>query len=140
MLTVCGQGSRAPVAITVLVRNPNATHEDCRIRYRDIGDYLKREEKLAIVRDAGSVAGIGDWQEIIPDQHHDWVGQRNETFQALYPLGSKVAKAGNSDRSIFQLYSRGLATSRDAYIYNFSRDACAGSSTIMLTICGGIVS
>ena len=73
---VFGQGSRAPVAITVLVRNPNATHEGCRIRYRDIGDYLKREEKLAIVRDAGSVAGIGDWQEIIPDRHHDWVGQR----------------------------------------------------------------
>ena len=129
---VFGQGSRAPVAITVLVRNPNATHEDCRIRYRDIGDYLKREEKLAIVRDAGSVAGIGDWQEIIPDQHHDWVGQRNETFQALYPLGSKVAKAGNSDRSIFQLYSRGLATSRDAYIYNFSRDACAENARKMV--------
>ena len=30
----------------ILVRNPNAEHDGCRILYRDIGDYLKREEKL----------------------------------------------------------------------------------------------
>ena len=129
---VFGQGSRAPVAITVLVRNPNAAHEGCRIRYRDIGDYLKREEKLAILRDAGSVAGIDGWQEIIPDRHHDWVGQRDEAFQALYPMGLKAAKVGHSDEAIFRLYSRGLATSRDAYIYNFSRDACAENARKMV--------
>ena len=36
-------GSRAPVAIALLVKNPNATHEDCcKIQYHDIGDYLTR--------------------------------------------------------------------------------------------------
>ena len=50
---VFGQGSRAPVAITILVRNPNAAHDGCRILYRDIGDYLSREEKLSAVRDWG---------------------------------------------------------------------------------------
>ena len=121
-----GQGSRAPVAITILVRNPNPKQNGCcRILYRDIGDYLKREEKLAIRRDAGSIPGIDDWREITPDRYHDWIGQRDEAFQALYPLGSKAAKAGKSDEAIFRLYSRGLATSHDAYIYNFSRDACA---------------
>ena len=88
---VFGQGSRAPVATTILVRNPDAGHEGCRIHYRDIGDYLKREEKLAILREAGSIAGIDDWQEIAPDRHHDWIGQRDEAFQALYPIGSKAA-------------------------------------------------
>ncbi len=119
-----GQGSRAPVAITLLVRNPDATHEGCRILYRDVGDYLKREEKLAVVRDAGSVAGIEDWWEITPDEHHDWIGQRDAVFQDFRPLGSKQAKAGKMDDTILGLYSRGLATCRDAYIYNFSRDAC----------------
>ena len=71
-----GQGSRAPVAITILVRNPAAT--GCRIRYRDIGDYLKREEKLEILSKAGSIAGLGGWLEIKPDRHHDWIGQRND--------------------------------------------------------------
>ena len=117
---VFGQGSRAPVAITILVRNPEASHDGCRILYRDIGDYLRREEKLAVLREAGSIAGIEDWQTITPDRHHDWIGQRSEEFQKLYPVGSKAAKAGETDEAVFKLYSRGLATSRDAYVYNFS--------------------
>lgn len=121
---VFNQGSRAPVAITILVRNADATHEGCRILYRDIGDYLKREEKLSILDEAGSVAGIEDWREIKPDEHHDWIGQRDAAFQDFRALGSKDAKAGRADDAIFCLYSRGLATSRDAYLYNFSNDAC----------------
>ena len=129
---VFGQGSREPVAITILVRNPDATHEGCRIRYRDIGDYLTREEKLAILQNAGSVSGIEDWREIIPDEHHDWIDQRDEAFQALYPLGSKTAKAGKSTEAIFKLFSNGYKTGRDAYSYNFSREACAENARKMV--------
>ena len=99
---VFGQGSRAPVAITLLVRNPHAAHEGCRIRYHDIGDYLKREEKLAVLSDARSIAGLSDWQDVVPDQHHDWIAQRDEAFGSFYPLGSKVAKAGGLDDTVFR--------------------------------------
>ena len=129
---VFGSGSRAPVAITLLVRNPNSSHEGCRILYRDIGDYLKREEKLEILRDAGTIAGFDDWREITPDEHHDWIGQRNKAYQELYALGSKAAKAGKPDETIFQLYSLGFATNRDAYIYNYSHDACAETARKMV--------
>ena len=132
---VFGQGSRAPVAITILVRNPNAAHEGCRILYHDIGDYLKREEKLAILREAKSIADIDGWCEITPDRHNDWIGQRDEAFQALYPLGSKAAKAAKTaevDEVIFKLYSNGYKTGRDAYVYNFSRDACAENARQMV--------
>ena len=122
---VFGQGSRAPVAITILVRNPDAAHDGCRILYRDIGDYLKREEKLAILHKAGSIAGIEDWRTITPDRHHDWIGQRSDAFQRLYPMGSKGAKAGTADDAIFKLFSNGYKTGRDAYLYNFSHDVCA---------------
>ena len=44
-----GPGSRAPVAITILVRNPQAQRDGCRILYRDIGDYLTREQKLSVL-------------------------------------------------------------------------------------------
>ena len=122
---IFGQGSRAPVAITILVKNPDAAHNGCHIRYRDIGDYLKQEEKLDILREAGSISGINDWQEIAPDEHYDWIRQRNSVFETFYPMGSKEAKAGKADDAIFWLYSRGLETARDAYIYNFSCEACA---------------
>ena len=135
---VFGQGSRAPVAITVLVRHASSRHEGCRILYHDIGDYLKREEKLGIVGDAESIAGIAranqksGWREIVPDEHHDWIGQRDAAFQDLYPIGTKEAKAGKADDVVFRLYSSGYKTSRDAYTYNFSKSSCAGNAQAMV--------
>ena len=129
---VFGQGSRAAVAITILVRNPQATPGDCRILYRDIGDYLKREEKLKILRETGSIAGIEDWRTITPDRHHDWIGQRSEGFQRLYPMGSKAARAGTMDEAIFKLFSSGYKSGRDVYTYNFSHDACAENARAMV--------
>ena len=135
---VFGQGSRAPVAITILVRNPDRESEGCRILYHDIGDYLKREDKLGILREAGSIAGIAGaggeagWREIAPDEHHDWVGQRDGAFQDLYPVGTKEAKAGRSDEAVFGLYSSGYKTSRDAYTYNFSRSSCGENARAMV--------
>ena len=128
---VFGSGSRAPVAITILVKNPNATHDGCKIHYRDIGDYLTREQKLEALTEAVSIKGISDWQTITPDEHNDWVGQRSEAFDEFYPLGSEDAKAGRADDAIFRLYLRGLETTRDAYIYNLSRDACAENAKRM---------
>ena len=127
-----GQGSRASVAVTILVRNPAARHEGCRILYRDVGDYLKREEKLAILSEAGSIAGIDEWREIAPDRHNDWIDQRSDEFQELYPMGSKATKAGRMDEAIFKLYSNGYKTRRDAYVYNFSRDSCAYNARKMV--------
>ncbi len=119
-----GQGSRAPVAVTVLAKNPDAKHDGCRILYRDIGDYLSREDKLGLLREWGSIAGITDWEEIAPDRHHDWVGQRNEAFRTLYPLGTKAAKAGKRDEAVFRLFSNGYKSGRDSSVYNFDREAC----------------
>ena len=126
---VFGQGSRAPVAITILVKNPNTVHDGCRIHYRDIGDYLNREEKLGALHEARSISGFSDSEIITPNKHHDWIEQRNEAFAQFYPMGSKEAKAGSANDAIFGLYSLGLATGRDPYIYNFSagrlRQECA---------------
>ena len=128
--TVFGQSSRVPVAITLLVRNPHVNRENHRFFYHDIGDYLEREKKLVMLRNAGSTAGIKDWQTITPDRHHDWVGLRNEAFQRFFPIGSKNVKAGKADEAIFELYSRGLATGKDVYLYNFSHDACAENARL----------
>ena len=129
---VFGSGSRAPVAITILVKNPNATHEGCKIQYRDIGDYLTREQKLEALQEAVSIKGFIDWQPITPDRHHDWIDKRNEAFDRFYPMGSKDAKSGKTDDTVFELYSRGVTTARDIYVYNFSRDACAENARLMV--------
>ena len=94
-------------------------HEGCRIHYGEIGEYLKRPEKLKILRETDSVLRFSDWQIITPNQYYDWIEQRSDTFTDFYPLGTKEAKAGNADNAIFKLFSSGYKTGRDPYIYNF---------------------
>lgn len=129
---VFGGGSRAPVAIAIFVKNPNATHDGCKIHYRDIGDYLTRDQKLEALREAVSVNGISDWQVITPNKHYDWIDQRSEAFAEFYPIGSQDARAGRTDNVIFKLFSTGYLTGRDAYIYNFSNSACAENAEKMV--------
>ena len=118
--TAFDAGSRATVAITVLVKNPTDPESDpvearARILYTDIGDYLTREEKLARIADAGGIAGL-DPVIITPNDHGDWLSQRSGDFDAFYPLGDKAG-----DAAVFHIYSGGLKTNRDAWNYNSSR-------------------
>ena len=128
---VFGSATQSPVAITILVKNLNTEHGACSIHYRDIGGELRREEKLEKLKEAVSISGFSDWQMVKPNKYHEWIGQRSDAFTRFYPLGTKEAKAGRADNSIFGLYSLGLATNRDAYIYNFARDACVENAQRM---------
>ena len=117
---VFGVGSRAPVAITILVRNPDKKEHE--IHYRDIGDYLSREQKLKTIGNAGSIPGLKGWEPIEPDGNYDWLDQRDDTFSQYPPMGSKETKSGKGDENaIFRMFSNGISTGRDAWLYNFSR-------------------
>jgi len=116
---VFGMGSRAPIAISILVKNPDAsTHGQ--IYFHDIGDYLSREEKLAKIDELSSIDGITQadaWQTITPDAHGDWLRQRDDGFSKFMVLGHK--DQGNETR-VFANYSNGVKTQRDSWCYNFS--------------------
>ena len=116
---IFGSGSRAPVAITILVRNPDKKEHE--IHYSDIGDYLSREQKLSMLSDAGSITGIKNWQAIKPDKNHDWLDQRGNAFAEFIPMGNKKTKSGKGNEdAIFRIYSLGIATGRDMWMYNSS--------------------
>ena len=127
---VFGGGSRAPIAISLLVKNPDS-HDHGRIYFHDIGDYLNREDKLAIVSHFGSIAGIGKeqaWQAITPDAHGDWLRQRDDSFGQFIVLGDK--KGGGI--SLFDSYSQGVLTARDAWCYNASMASAASNMKRMV--------
>ena len=118
---VFGGGSRTPVTICVLVKDPSHTGEAV-LHYRDIGDYLSREEKLDIIAREGSIAHT-EWEVIVPNEAADWINQRDENYDTYQPIGDRDTKGKPNTPGVFQLYSRGLATSRDAWVYNFSAQA-----------------
>ena len=116
---IFGSGSRTPIAITILVKKPKADKTPATIHYHDIGDYLSREEKLAIIQKFGSVGNM-EWQKLKPNQHGDWLNQRNDAFESFIPLAPEK-KFDTASKSVFTTYAIGLASNRDAWVYNFSK-------------------
>lgn len=109
-------GSRAPIAISILVKNPKAK-EMGKIHFYDIGDYWSRDEKLKIISDFGSLKGIFEWDLIKPDEYGDWLNQRDDSFGEHIVLGDKKDK---KSLSLFKNYSLGIGSNRDAWVYNSS--------------------
>lgn len=113
---IFGSGSRAPIAISILVKNPKAEQRG-QIYFHDIGDYLSREEKLNKIADLKSLQGItavNGWVTIMPDEHGDWINQRDNSFDAFITIGNKCKEG------LFPLFSLGVSTNRDSWVYNFS--------------------
>ena len=109
---IFGQGTRTPVAISILVKNPNAEKHG-QTYFHDIGDYLNREQKLDIIGDFQSINGISvqqGWTQIIPNQFNDWLNQRDPNFDTYLSITD----------NIFKLCSYGITTSRDSWCYNYS--------------------
>lgn len=115
---VFGEGTRTPVAITILIKAPNHKGE-CKIKYYDIGDYLSKEEKLGIIKQFGSVASV-PWQKVKPNAEGDWINQRNANFSQMLLMGEKRNASSNM---IFSTHSMGVKSNRDDWVYSFDRKA-----------------
>lgn len=126
---IFGSGSRNTVAILLLVKGAKGPADTGRaLRYRDIGDCLSREDKLRILsaQDLESVP----WEEITPNAEGDWVNQRDERFAQFQPIGDKDRNfAANA---IFEIYSSGLKTGRDSWVYNFSKQRLTENVSSMI--------
>lgn len=109
---IFGSGSRTPIAITVLVKDGSDEHE---IKYCDIGDYLSTQEKLEIIKNNSSIAGV-KWKTIQPDDNNDWINQRDEKYQDYISLYE------NDGESIFNDYTLGIQTGRNWWTIGFSKD------------------
>lgn len=117
---IFGSGSRTPIAITFLVKNPAKKVKKAVIHYHDIGDYLTREQKLKMVKDFHSISSRKlDWQIITPNEKADWINQRDGVFDSLIPLAPEKKKETNA-KSIFNIYSAGVMTNREFWVFNSS--------------------
>ncbi|MCB1156791.1 MAG: DEAD/DEAH box helicase [Leptospiraceae bacterium] len=117
---VFGQGTRTPIAITILVKNPKAKKQG-NIYLHDIGDYLSQQEKLDKIKDLQSIEGITKqklWKKITPDKYNDWLNQRDDSFYEYISLGNKKDK---TQTVLFENYSAGVKTNRDPWVYNSSQ-------------------
>ena len=115
---IFGSGSRTPISITILVKNPNNKRDKAEIYYHDIGDYLTREEKLERIKNFRSVNGV-DWKTLEPNEKNDWINVRDGVFDSLLPL-LPDKKFNTNNNSLFSTNYIGVCTNRDSWAYNFS--------------------
>ena len=130
---IFGSGSRLPATITLLIKRDMPIKKKDEVLYHDIGDYLKREEKLISIQrefSLGHMKEAGKLIEITPNDSGDWINQRNEIFTSFMRLGNKKER---ENFAIFEeRYSQGVVTSRDAWCYNFSREALKKNMASMI--------
>ncbi len=110
-------GSRATIAIIFFVKDTSVKHSA--IHYYDIGDYLKREEKLHRLANFTDLDAIA-FETIIPNDKGDWINQRDDAFDKLIPLKRDKTL---QNPSVFDINSGGVVSGRDPWVYNFSPDA-----------------
>ncbi len=110
-------GSRATIAVIFFVKDTSV--KDSAIHYYDIGDYLKREEKLNRLANFTNLDAI-PFETITPNNKGDWINQREDGFDKLIAL-KRDKKLQNP--SVFDINSNGVKSGRDPWVYNFSPDA-----------------
>jgi len=103
------------VAISLLVKDAgkSASH----IRYA-FPPATSKEDKLSWL-DTNTIASV-KFEKIHPDENGYWLDTEPTGFDALLPLVSKAVKQTkrkSEDRAIFKMFSLGVVTARDEWVY-----------------------
>jgi predicted helicase len=97
---------------------PNA-----KIYYHTLQDETRRQDKLDWLR-YNPLSSI-EFEQIIPDNKGNWLYQTDNDFETLLPLASKEVKANKEgelfDQAVFKLFSLGVVTARDEWVYDFDK-------------------
>ena len=117
-------GIQVGVCINLFVKKENNKDSPNSIFYARVDESWRKENKYHYLDSKGQYQNI-EWQPVKPDNNHTWLteGLRSE-FENFIPLGSKASKRQKDESMevIFNHYSLGISTNRDAWAYNFNRN------------------
>ena len=122
------------------------------IYYYDIGDNLSTQQKRNIIANLHSIQSLesqGLFTTITPNKDYDWINQRDYSFMAFMPIGNPKTKRKalplktlppktnpevleKNYVDIFEMYSQGVVTNRDAWCFNFSSQELESTMTRMI--------
>lgn len=114
-------GIQTGVAISFFVKRHGtaAGKAGCRVFYARRPELETAEEKLAWLGSARASALA--FEEVRPDGKGNWLNLTSNDFHELMPIASKDVKASkrvSQDKAIFKLFSLGVVTNRDEWVYS----------------------
>ncbi len=98
-----------------------------KIYYARMDEFWRKEQKLSCLEKFESLQDV-DWQEIQPDKNYVWLTEGFEDdFDGFISIGNKNTKAlkGDVTDCIFKIFSNGVKTNRDDWVYNFNHEDLA---------------
>ena len=117
-------GIRVGVSINLFVKKKGNPSESPHIFYYRTDDLWDRKQKFDFMTERQHIGNIA-CQTIVPNAQHTWLTEGlHSEFDTFIPMGTREAKARNSEavNVIFQTYSTGISTGRDAWVCNFNRN------------------
>ena len=112
------------VSINFFIKRRDHANSEPEIFYARVNEFWRKEDKYRYLDSKKHYRSI-EWQPIAPDRRYTWLTEGlHAEFETFIPLGTKEAKAekGEAVDVIFQIYSNGVSTSRDAWTRNFNRN------------------
>ena len=113
-------GIQTGVALMFLVKKAKKEKQPCRIHYVTMDDFWRKEEKLEWFGD-NSLSSVA-FEQITPNKQHNWINLADNDFESLLPVISKQVKLGKAEEAIFKLFSLGVVTARDEWVYDFDEE------------------
>jgi predicted helicase len=114
-------GIQTGVAISFMVKR--AKVKGSRIHYSRRPQLETAEEKLEFL-DNAELDKI-ELDELSPNDRSDWINYEGTDFETFIPIASKSTKAvkvAGQERAVFKLFSLGVVTNRDEWVYHPNRD------------------
>ena len=127
-------GIQVGVSINFFIKGHGSANSQADIFYTRVDEFWRKEDKYRYLDSKEHYRNI-EWDSITPDRRYTWLTEGlHAEFETFSPMGTKKAKAARVEAVdvIFKDYSRGVATSRDAWAYNFNRNTLSENMTGMI--------
>ena len=118
-------GIQVGVSINFFIKRRDNTNSQAEIFYARVDEFWRKEDKYRYLDSKEHYRNV-EWKPITPDRRYTWLTEGlHPEFETFIPIGTKEAKAekGEGRDVIFHRFSNGVVTARDAWTYNFNRNA-----------------
>ncbi|MBA7684718.1 hypothetical protein ES703_93125 [subsurface metagenome] len=121
------------VAITFFVKKESEQDSPCKIYYTRRPEMETAREKLQFLSTTKFKELL--FTHIIPDKNNNWINLPENEWDAFLPLASKevkLLKNTSAEQAIFKLYSLGVVTNRDDWVYDLTTNALTQKVTFFI--------
>ena len=117
-------GIQTGVAISFMVKRavPAKDKKPAKVHYARRPEMETADDKLSFL--GSNPLRSLKFEQVKPDKTHNWVNLTDNDFEDHIPLASKdtkAAKTAGKEKAIFKLFSLGVVTARDDWVFDYDR-------------------